>query len=143
MRQVSLLLKDQCQIVSHPGLSIILFFTDLLDTKQANSKYYNPATFDPASADYQDDVRLAVRDELPDELDSSDIAESFYSHLFSTELTWPPMFFGIWAAGEPDVSFICFIHCLFLVAHCSLSMGKGSSESNVPWRARPKTLPNW
>ena len=104
MRQVSLLLKDLCQIVSHPTLSIILFFIDLLDTKQANSKYYNPATFDPASADYQDDVRLAVRDELPDELDSSDIAESFYSHLFSTELTWPPMFFGIWAAGEPDVS---------------------------------------
>ena len=68
---------------------------------------------------------------MPDELDSSDIAESFYSHLFSTELTWPPMFFGIWAAGEPDVSFIHFSYCLFLVAHCSLSMGKRSFESNV------------
>ena len=104
MRHLSLLLKDPCQIVSHYNISIILLSVDILDTKQANSKYYNPATFDPASADYQDDVRLAVRDELPDELDSSDIAESFYSHLFSTELTWPPMFFGIWAAGEPDVS---------------------------------------
>ena len=109
MRQVSLLQKDPCQIVSPTKLSLILFFIDLLDTKAANSKYYNPATFDPASADYQDDVRLAVRDELPDELDSSDIAESFYSHLFSTELTWPPMFFGIWAAGEPDVSQACLI----------------------------------
>ena len=49
-------------------------------------------------------MRLAVRDELPDDLEASDIAESFYSHLFASELTWPPMFFGIWAAAEPDVS---------------------------------------
>lgn len=76
-----------------------------LDTEQANSKYYNPHTFDPQSMDYQEDVRLAVRDELPDEIDATDIAENLYTQVFMTELTWPPMFFGGWAAFEPDVSF--------------------------------------
>ena len=33
-----------------------------LDTRMANSKYYNPHTFDPQQQDYQQDVRLAVRD---------------------------------------------------------------------------------
>lgn len=51
---------------------------NMLDTKAANSKYYNPYTFDPQQMDYQQDVRLAVRDELPSELDSSDVAESMY-----------------------------------------------------------------
>lgn len=55
--------------------------------------------------DYQEDIRLASREELPDEMDAADISESIYNQVFSTELTWPPMFFGIWAAGEPDVSF--------------------------------------
>lgn len=76
---------------------------DQLDTKQANSKYYNPYTFDPQTLDYQEDVRLAVRDELPDEIDSSDMAEYMYANLFMTELTWPSLFFGTWAAFEPDV----------------------------------------
>ena len=49
------------------------------------------------------DVRLAVRDELPDELDAADVAEASYAYLFATELTWPPLFFGTWAAFEPDV----------------------------------------
>ena len=75
-----------------------------MDTKGANSKYYNPATWDPQTMDYQEDIRLASREELPDEMDAADISESIYNQLFSTELTWPPMFFGIWAAGEPDVS---------------------------------------
>ena len=75
----------------------------LLDTKQANSKYYNPHTFDPQSIDYQKDVRLSLRDELPDEIDASDIAESMYANMFMTELTWPPFFTGTWAAFEPDV----------------------------------------
>lgn len=122
--------------------SLTPFLSDILDTKQANSKYYNPATWDPSSADYQDDVRLSVRDELPDEMDASDIAESFYSHLFSTELTWPPMFFGIWAAGEPDVSTLDGSDLLLYLAHRPLSLGKGPSQSNVPWRTRIETLPN-
>ena len=73
-----------------------------LDTKAANSKYYNPHTFDPQQEDYQQDVRLNVRDELPDEIDSADIAESMYANLMMTEMTWPSLFFGAWAAWEPD-----------------------------------------
>ena len=52
---------------------------DHLDTKAANSKYYNPHTFDPSQLDYQEDVRLAVRDELPSEIDATDISESIFS----------------------------------------------------------------
>lgn len=74
-----------------------------MDTRAANSKHYNPYTFDPQQEDYQQDVRLAVRDELPDQLDASDIAESMYGYMFMTELTWPSLFFGAWAAWEPDV----------------------------------------
>ena len=73
-----------------------------LDTKMANSKYYNPHTFDPTNMDYQQDVRLAVRDELPSEVDASDIAESLYNQMVMTELTWPSFFFGLWSAFEPD-----------------------------------------
>ena len=75
-----------------------------LDTHAANSKFYNPHTFDPQTLDYQEDVRLAVRDELPDEVDASDIAENLYHQIFMGELIWPPMFFGGWSAFEPDVS---------------------------------------
>ena len=48
-------------------------------------------------------MRLAVRDELPDQIDSADIAESMYAYIAMTELTWPSLFFGTWAAMEPDV----------------------------------------
>ena len=68
----------------------------------ANSKYYNPHTFDPQNQDYQRDVRLSVRDELPDSFDSADIAESVYGQLFHTELVWPVVFFGVYSAFEPD-----------------------------------------
>ena len=78
----------------------------MLDTRQANSKYYNPNTFDPQQLDYQRDVRMSKRDELPDEIDSSEIAEGMYAQLFHTELVWPVFFFGIYAAFEPDVSII-------------------------------------
>lgn len=87
----------------------------LLDTKLANSKYYDPHLFDPQRLDYQEDVRLAVRDELPDELDASDIAEAMHGHLVLTELTWPSIFFGTWAAMEPDV--IIKIFHLNITAH--------------------------
>ena len=73
--------------------------------------------------DYQEDIRLASRDELPDEMDAADISESLYNQLFSTELTWPPMFFGIWAAGEPDVSFFDLtltVHNLFSTSFITL-----------------------
>ncbi len=73
-----------------------------MDTRYANSKYYNPYTFDPQTSDYQEDVRLAVRDELPSEIDSTDIAESLYVSLFTTEYLWPSIFQIIWAASEPD-----------------------------------------
>ena len=71
----------------------------------ANSKYYNPHTWDPQNLEYQNDVRLNVRDELPDEIDASDIAEGMYAHLMLTELTFPSLFLGTWAAFEPDVTF--------------------------------------
>ena len=76
----------------------------MIDTRMANSKYYNPQTFDPQNLDYQRDVRLAVRDELPDEVDSADVSESLYNQLFHTELVWPVIFYGGYAAFEPDVS---------------------------------------
>merc|ERR1740121_3047425 len=47
-----------------------------LDTKMANSKYYNPHTFDPQLLEYQEDVRLLTRDEIPQEIEASDIAEN-------------------------------------------------------------------
>ncbi len=79
-------------------------------------------------------MRLAHRDELPDDMDDADITESFYSHLFMTELTWPPMFFGIWAAGEPDVSqFPSSKLIITCIAHRALPLGEGTSESYVPW----------
>lgn len=89
----------------------------------ANSKYYNPHTFDPQRLDYQEDVRLAVRDELPDKIDSGDIGEYMYANMALTELVWPPIFFGAWAAFEPDVFYIIFITS---TAHYSLSLGKRS-----------------
>lgn len=79
--------------------------------------------------DYQRDIRLTtVRDELPDVIDSTDLAESTYANLFMTELTWPSLFFGAWAAFEPDVYFIYY---LFSIAHYSLSLGKRSSFTLV------------
>lgn len=68
----------------------------------ANSKYYNPHTFDPQNLDYQKDVRLSVRDELPDEIDSADVAEGLYQQLFHTELVWPIIWFAGYTAFEPD-----------------------------------------
>ena len=77
-----------------------------MDTRRANSKYYNPQSFDPSTMDYQNDVRLAVRDELPTDINAEDMSESVYQQLFQTELVWPPLFFSGWAAFEPDVSSI-------------------------------------
>lgn len=114
---------------------------DQVDTKQANSKYYNPYTFDPQQIDYQQDVRLAVRDELPDEIDASDMAEYMYANLYSTELTWPSLFFGTWAAFEPDVSSIKYVKNR--KAHHSLSLGERSSFTNVQRRARTQKIPYW
>ena len=70
----------------------------------ANSKYYNPQTFDPQNLDYQQDIRLNSRDELPDSFDSADFAEDLYGQLFHTELVWPVVWFGVYSAFEPDVS---------------------------------------
>jgi hypothetical protein len=96
-----------------------------LDTKQANSKYYNPYTFDPTQDDYQRDVRLAVRDELPAEIDAADVGENWYAYLYMTELTWPSLFFGAWAAFEPDVNQFSLIRSF--IAHHPLSLGKRST----------------
>ena len=74
----------------------------LIDTHQANSKYYNPHTFDPQLLEYQEDIRLLSREELPSKIEAHDVAESLYSQVFHTELTWPPLFFGTWGAFEPD-----------------------------------------
>ena len=73
----------------------------MLDVRAANGKYYNPHHFDPQNAAYQQDVRLSVRDELPDELDASDILETIYKSYVNTELIWPPVFASTWAAFRP------------------------------------------
>lgn len=49
-----------------------------------------------------------MRDELPSEIDASDVAENMYAYMFMTEVVWPQLFFGTWAAFEPDVS--CRMH---------------------------------
>ena len=59
-------------------VTLIFIGIALLDVRQANTKYYNPHHFDPSNLDYQQDVRLSVRDELPDELEPSDLAEAMY-----------------------------------------------------------------
>lgn len=45
---------------------------------------------------------MARSDEIPTEIDTSDIVENFYAIIVYTELTWPSLFFGGWAAFEPD-----------------------------------------
>ena len=52
---------------------------DYLDTKAANSKHYNPHTFNPEHLAYQQDIRMAGRDEIPSEVDATDIAENLYT----------------------------------------------------------------
>ena len=76
-----------------------------MDTEAANSKHYNPHTFNPENLAYQQDIRMAGRDEIPSEVDATDIAENLYTQVFMTELTWPPLFFGTWGSFEPD-------HCI-------------------------------
>ena len=99
--------------------------------------------------DYQNDVRLAVRDELPTEINAEDMSESVYQQLFQTELVWPPLFFSGWAAFEPDVSTTAFQREIEAdhvfhrsLAHPSLPMGEGSSLPNVQRRARPEEISN-
>lgn len=65
--------------------------------------------------DYQKDVRLAVRDELPTDINAEDITESLYSQVFLSELTWSPIFYVGWAAFEPDVSVYLHIYLFHLV----------------------------
>ena len=81
-----------------------------------------------------------MRDELPAEIDAADIGENMYAYLFMTELTWPSLFFGAWAAFEPDVSYR-FYH--LLLAHHSLPLGEGSTLSNVQRRACIEKIPYW
>ena len=124
-------------LLDHSQIVHIYFssnFLDHLDTKQANSKFYNPYTFDPTQDDYQRDVRLAVRDELPSEIDAADIGENWYAYLYMTELTWPSIFFGAWAAFEPDV-FLKLDHTS--IAHHPLPLGKGSTLTKLQRRACP------
>lgn len=45
---------------------------------------------------------MSSRDEIPETVNSSDIAENLFYTLFKTELTWPVIFFAGWAAFEPD-----------------------------------------
>ena len=73
-----------------------------MDPTKANSKYYDPHSFDPQNLEYQEDVRLNVRDELPDDIDLVDITEGMYKMMVTTEYLWPPLFMSTWAAFEPD-----------------------------------------
>ena len=43
-----------------------------------------------------------MRDELPDDIDGADIAETMYKSLAMTELNWPPLFLATWSCFEPD-----------------------------------------
>jgi hypothetical protein len=82
-------------------------------------------------------------EELPDEIDSSDMAEYMYANLYMTELTWPSLFFGTWAGFEPDVilfhrklKFRILILSNYdldrsLIAHYSLSLGEGTSLTQI------------
>ena len=72
------------------------------DFSLATSKYYDPYSYDPQNADYQEDIRMHDRDSEPDELDFSDLAESVFYTLYQTEITWTVFFFAGWAAFEPD-----------------------------------------
>ena len=45
---------------------------------------------------------MALREQLPDDIEASDVAETLYMHLFHTEIIYPPFFSGTWAAWEPD-----------------------------------------
>jgi len=46
----------------------------------------------------------STSNDFPDEMDASEFAENIYAHLMMTEMTWPSLFLGTWAAFEPDVS---------------------------------------
>lgn len=92
-----------------------------------------------------------MRDELPDEIDAADLAENLHGYMFMTELTWPSLFFGAWAAFEPDVSILIILLQFFPRAHAflihnlanyPLSMGKGSHFTHVQRRARPQKIPH-
>ena len=72
------------------------------DFDRANSKYYDPYSYDPSNKDYQDDIRMSSRTLQPTDLDLSDVAESLFYNLFCTEVFWTTAFFGGWAAFEPD-----------------------------------------
>ena len=95
----------------------------------ANSKYYNPHTFDPQRLEYQNDVRLAVRDELPDHISNEDVYEVMYHTIFMTELTWPSLFFGAWSAMEPDV-FHYWVEISCIACH-PLPLGERTFKSYV------------
>ena len=47
-------------------------------------------------------MRLHQRDELPDDIEMTDIAEGMYKHYVMTEYLWPLLFMSTWAAFEPD-----------------------------------------
>ena len=76
--------------------------TDLMNPDLLKSKFYDPFQHDPQNMDYQEDIRMLTREEYPDEIDYSDIAESIYYTIFKTEIVWTVCFFAGWAAFEPD-----------------------------------------
>ncbi len=76
-------------------------FLDSFDDRR--QKYYDPYSHDPQQEDYQDTIVMADRmGGIPDEINSSDIAESVFYTIFKTEITWTVLFFGGFAAFEPD-----------------------------------------
>ena len=50
----------------------MMTFIAFLDVKRANSKYYDPYTFDPQNLDYQNDIRMHSTEEIPDKLGTED-----------------------------------------------------------------------
>lgn len=45
---------------------------------------------------------MASRDDIPEDINTEDIAENIYYMIFKTEIIWTASFFGIWSAFEPD-----------------------------------------
>ena len=89
-----------------------------MDPKYAYSKYYNPFTFDPDNASYQDDVRMLSPRVTQEDTSITQcmqrifvkiVVDNYYTFMLRSEFFWPVVFGLGYAAMEPDV-FSLFIH---------------------------------
>ena len=73
----------------------------------------------------------STSNDFPDEMDASEFAENLYAHMMMTELTWPSLFFGTWAAFEPDVSIRVNIYSQLSTIPGKRELSLHSSEENM------------